>query len=235
MFRSIFPEKLDFEEEFTQDPLSANSKTSFIRLNRGQVEDYFNYEKPHWALAAISSDDNYFTLDEVLNSLIDRVEQKYIEGGESSLEWYFDRDELIERGVIREEFGWDEIVRIVLVNLESVCSHLNRNPISELLEDVSILQYKSDKNRNERLDRRTQLDKDIRGDYAKKHDFLGKLINELEETKIDRQEIKRIVMDKFGEEFSTKISHMVRINGNWTIKFKSLGTIQEIYIIPHFR
>jgi len=53
------------------------------------------------------------------------------------------------------------------------------------------------------------------------------------EIKIDRQKIKRVVMNKFVEKFSTEVSHMMHINGSWTIKFRSLGTTQEVHIIPN--
>ena len=69
---------------------------------------------------------NYFTLKEVLNSLIDRVEGNYRERGENSLDivilMLMDHGEgLIEKKLLRPEFGWESVVRISLVNLESVC------------------------------------------------------------------------------------------------------------------
>ena len=182
---------------------------------------------------------NYFTLKEVLNSLIDRVEGNYRERGENSLDSYFDVDGLdeglIEKKLLRSEFGWESVVRISLVNLESVCLYLNRKPIPELLEDVATIKTASDINRKKRLDIRAKRAKEVKEDDEQKREYLIRLINELETNGTDRQKIKEIVVQKFAKEFTNSIKSMVRIDGEWAIKFygrDSVNPVQEMVIKP---
>ena len=240
VLRSLQSEKLDFKEEFAKDPVSEKSQKSFGQLTSRQVEDYFNYERSHWAVRTFLTENvNYLTLKEVLNSLIDRVEKNYIERGENSLDSYFDVDgleeALIEEKLMRLEFGWSKVVQITLVNLESVCLYLNRKPIPELLEDIATIKTASDINRKKRLDIRAQRAKEVKEDGEQKREYLIRLINELETNGTDRQEIKETVMQKFTKEFTTSIKSMVRIDGEWAIKFyvrDNINPIQEIHIKP---
>lgn len=241
VLRNLFPKKLDFKEEFAKDPVSKESEEAFSLLSNDQVQNYFYYEKSHWAIAIFldHKNRNSFTLKEVLNSLIDRVEENYRERGEKSLDSYFDvngsMEELIEKRLIYRGFGWDKIVPIVLVNLKSVCLYLNRKPIPELLEDIATVKTASDINRKKRLEIRMQRAKEVKEDYEQKREYLIKLINELESNGIDRQKIKEIVAQEFAKDFTNSIKSMVRIDGEWTIKFyggDSGNPVQEVVIKP---
>ena len=241
VLRNLFPKKLDFKEEFAKDPVSKESEEAFSLLSNDQVENYFFYEKSHWAIAIFldHKNRNSFTLKEVLNSLIDRVEGNYRESGENSLDSYFDvdgsREELIEKKLLSSEFGWESVFRISLVNLESVCLYLNRKPIPELLEDVATKKTASDINRKKRLEIRSQRAKEVNEDYEQKREYLIRLVNELESNGTDRQKIKEIVVQKFSEDFTNSIKSMVRIDGEWAIKFyggDSVNPVQEMVIKP---
>ncbi len=241
VLRNLFPKKLDFKEEFAKDPVSKESEEAFSLLSNDQVENYFCYEKSHWAIAIFldHKNRNSFTLKEVLNSLIDRVEGNYRESGENSLDSYFDvygsREELIEKKLLSSEFGWESVFRISLVNLESVCLYLNRKPIPELLEDVATKKIASDINRKKRLEIRAQRAKEVKEDYEQKREYLIRLVNELESNGTDRQKIKEIVVQKFSEDFTNSIKSMVRIDGEWAIKFyggDSVNPVQEMVIKP---
>jgi hypothetical protein len=241
VLRNLFPKKLDFKEEFAKDPVSKESEKAFSLLSNDQVENYFYYEKSHWAIAIFldHKNRNSFTLKQVLNSLIDRVEGNYRERGENSLDSYFDvdgsREELIEKKLLRSEFGWESVFRISLVNLESVCLYLNRKPIPELLEDVATIKTASDINRKKRLEIRAQRAKEVKEDYEQKREYLIRLVNELESNGTDRQKIKEIVVQKFAEDFTNSIKSMVRIDGEWAIKFyggDSVNPVQEMVIKP---
>jgi hypothetical protein len=178
---------------------------------------------------------NHKELAEVLNSLINCVEKNYIDRGEISLVGYFDTEGFIEKGLIRREFAWSEIVRIVLVNLESVCRHLKRVPIPELLEDVAALQSLEEINRKKRRELESQRLKQVRDDHEKKNRFLVRLVNELEGNGTDRQQIKEIVMHDFKVEFTNMIKSMVRVNGEWRIAFFTIDVdnpIEEICVRP---
>ncbi len=241
VLRNLFPKKLDFKEEFAKDPVSKESEEAFSLLSNDQVENYFFYEKSHWAIAIFldHKNRNSFTLKEVLNSLIDRVEGNYRESGENSLDSYFDvdgsREELIEKKLLSSEFGWESVFRISLVNLESVCLYLNRKPIPELLEDVATKKTASDINRKKRLEIRSQRAKEVNEDYEQKREYLIRLVNELESNGTDRQKIKEIVVQKFSEDFTNSIKSMVRIDGEWAIKFygrDSVNPVKEMVIKP---
>jgi len=241
VLRNLFPKKLDFKEEFAKDPVSKESEEAFSLLSNDQVENYFCYEKSHWAIAIFldHKNRNSFTLKEVLNSLIDRVEENYRERGENSLDSYFDvnghLEELREKRLIYLGFGWDNIVPIVLVNLESVCLYLNRKPIPELLEDVATVKTASDINRKKRLEIKAQRAKEVKEDYEEKREYLIRLVNELESNGTDRQKIKEIVVQNFSEDFTNSIKSMVRIDGEWAIKFyggDSVNPVQEMVIKP---
>ena len=240
VLRNLNPKKLDFKEEFTKDPVSQKSEKAFSQLSDVAVREYFNYEKSHWAVRIFWTENaNYFTLKEVLNSLIDRVEENYRERGENSLDSYFDvdgsREELIEKKLLRSEFGWESVVRISLVNLESVCWYLNRKPIPELLEDVATIKTASDINRKKRFDVRAKRAKEVKEDDEQKREYLIRLINELEKNGTDRRKIKEIVVQNFAKEFTNSIKSMVRIDGEWAIKFygrDSVNPVQEMVIKP---
>ena len=241
VLRNLKPKKLDFKEEFAKDPVSKESEEAFSLLSQDQVENYFYYEKSHWAIAIFldPKNGNSFTLKEVLNSLIDRVEENYRERGENSLDSYFDvnghMEELREKRLIYLGFGWDNIVPIVLVNLKSVCLYLNRKPIPELLEDIATVKTASDINRKKRLEIRMQRAKEVKDDYEQKREYLIRLINELESNGTDRQKIKEIVVKKFAKDFTNSIKSMVRIDGEWAIKFyggDSVNPVQEVVIKP---
>ena len=240
VLRNLNPKKLDFKEEFAKDPVSQKSEKAFSQLLDVEVRKYFNYEKLNWAVRIFWTENaNYFTLKEVLNSLIDRVEGNYRERGENSLDCYFDvdgsREELIEKKLLRSEFGWESVVRISLVNLESVCWYLNRKPIPELLEDVATIKTASDINRKKRFDVRAKRAKEVKEDDEQKREYLIRLINELEKNGTDRRKIKEIVVQNFAKEFTNSIESMVRIDGEWAIKFygrDSVNPVQEIFIKP---
>lgn len=240
VLRNLFPKKLDFKEEFAKDPVSKKSEKAFSQLSDDEARKYFNYEQSNWAVRIILTENaNYFTLKEVLNSLIDRVEGNYRERGENSLDSYFDvdgsREELIEKKLLSSEFGWESVFRISLVNLESVCLYLNRKPIPELLEDVATKKTASDINRKKRLEIRAQRAKEVNEDYEQKREYLIRLVNELESNGTDRQKIKEIVVQKFSEDFTNSIKSMVRIDGEWAIKFyggDSVNPVKEMVIKP---
>ena len=240
VLRNLFPKKLDFKEEFAKDPVSKKSEKAFSQLSDDEARKYFNYEQSNWAVRIILTENaNYFTLKEVLNSLIDRVEGNYRERGENSLSSYFDVDGLeeglIEKKLLRLEFGWSNVVQISLVNLESVCLYLNRKPIPELLEDIATIKTASDINRKKRLDVRAKRAKEVKEDDEQKREYLIRLINELEKNGTDRRKIKEIVVQKFSEDFTNSIKSMVRIDGEWAIKFyggDSVNPVQEMVIKP---
>lgn len=240
VLRNLFPKKLDFKEEFAKDPVSKKSEKAFSQLSDDEARKYFNYEQSNWAVRIILTENaNYFTLKEVLNSLIDRVEGNYRERGENSLSSYFDVDGLeeglIEKKLLRLEFGWSNVVQISLVNLESVCLYLNRKPIPELLEDVATIKTASDINRKKRLDVRAKRAKEVKEDDEQKREYLIRLINELEKNGTDRRKIKEIVVQKFSEDFTNSIKSMVRIDGEWAIKFyggDSVNPVKEMVIKP---
>jgi hypothetical protein len=142
---------------------------------------------------------------------------------------------LIEKKLLRSEFGWESVVRISLVNLESVCRYLNRKPIPELLEDVATIKTASDINRKKRFDVRAKRAKEVKEDDEQKREYLIRLINELEKNGTDRRKIKEIVVQNFAKEFTNSIESMVRIDGEWAIKFygrDSVNPVQEIFIKP---
>lgn len=240
VLRNLFPKKLDFKEEFAKDPVSKKSEKAFSQLSDDEARKYFNYEQSNWAVRIILTENaNYFTLKEVLNSLIDRVEGNYRERGENSLSSYFDVDGLeeglIEKKLLRLEFGWSNVVQISLVNLESVCLYLNRKPIPELLEDIATIKTASDINRKKRLDVRAKRAKEVKEDDEQKREYLIRLINELEKNGTDRRKIKEIVVQKFSEDFTNSIKSMVRIDGEWAIKFyggDSVNPVKEMVIKP---
>ena len=240
VLRNLFPKKLDFKEEFAKDPVSKKSEKAFSQLSDFEARKYFNYEQSNWAVRIILTENaNYFTLKEVLNSLINRIEGNYRERGEISLYSYFDVDGLdeglIEKKLLRPEFGWESVVRISLVNLESVCLYLNRKPIPELLEDVATIKTASDINRKKRFDVRAKRAKEVKEDDEQKREYLIRLINELETNGTDRHKIKEIVVQKFAKEFTNSIKSMVRIDGEWAIKFygrDSVNPVQEMVIKP---
>lgn len=241
VLRNLFPKKLDFKEEFAKDPVSKESEKAFSLLSNDQVQNYFHLEKSHWAIAIFfdHKNRNSFTLKKVLNSLIDRVEGNYRERGENSLDSYFDvdgsREGLIEKKLLSSEFGWESVFRISLVNLESVCLYLNRKPIPELLEDVATKKIASDINRKKRLEIRAQRAKEVKEDYEQKREYLIRLVNELESNGTDRKKIKEIVVQNFSEDFTNSIKSMVRIDGEWAIKFygrDSVNPVQEMVIKP---
>lgn len=240
VLRNLFPKKLDFKEEFAKDPVSKKSEKAFSQLSDDEARKYFNYEQSNWAVRIILTENaNYFTLKEVLNSLIDRVEGNYRERGENSLSSYFDVDGLeeglIEKKLLRLEFDWSNVVQISLVNLESVCLYLNRKPIPELLEDIATIKTASDINRKKRLDVRAKRAKEVKEDDEQKREYLIRLINELEKNGTDRRKIKEIVVQNFAKEFTNSIKSMVRIDGESAIKFygrDSVNPVQEIFIKP---
>ena len=240
VLRNLFPKKLDFKEEFAKDPVSKKSEKAFSQLSDDEARKYFNYEQSNWAVRIILTENaNYFTLKEVLNSLIDRVEGNYRERGENSLSSYFDVDGLeeglIEEKLLRLEFDWSNVVQISLVNLESVCLYLNRKPIPELLEDIATIKTASDINRKKRLDVRAKRAKEVKEDDEQKREYLIRLINELEKNGTDRRKIKEIVVQNFAKEFTNSIKSMVRIDGEWAIKFygrDSVNPVQEMVIKP---
>ena len=240
VLRNLFPKKLDFKEEFVKDPVSKKSEKAFSQLSDDEARKYFNYEQSNWAVRIILTENaNYFTLKEVLNSLIDRVEGNYRERGENSLSSYFDVDGLeeglIEEKLLRLEFDWSNVVQISLVNLESVCLYLNRKPIPELLEDIATIKTASDINRKKRLDVRAKRAKEVKEDDEQKREYLIRLVNELESNGTDRQKIKEIVVQKFSEDFTNSIKSMVRIDGEWAIKFygrDSVNPVKEMVIKP---
>jgi|GEM_PF-3804327 len=240
VLRNLFPKKLDFKEEFVKDPVSKKSEKAFSQLSDDEARKYFNYEQSNWAVRIILTENaNYFTLKEVLNSLIDRVEGNYRERGENSLSSYFDVDGLeeglIEEKLLRLEFDWSNVVQISLVNLESVCLYLNRKPIPELLEDIATIKTASDINRKKRLDVRAKRAKEVKEDDEQKREYLIRLINELEKNGTDRRKIKEIVVQNFAKEFTNSIKSMVRIDGEWAIKFygrDSVNPVKEMVIKP---
>ena len=240
VLRNLFPKKLDFKEEFAKDPVSKKSEKAFSQLSDDEARKYFNYKQSNWAVRIFLTENaNYFTLKEVLNSLIDRVEVNYRERGENSLSSYFDvdglKEGLIEEKLLRLEFDWSNVVQISLLNLESVCLYLNRKPIPELLEDVATIKTASDINRKKRLDIRAKRAKEVKEDDEQKREYLIRLINELETNGTDRHKIKEIVVQKFAKEFTNSIKSMVRIDGEWAIKFyarDSVNPVQEIFIKP---
>jgi hypothetical protein len=247
IFRRLFPKKLNFEEEFLQDPVSKNTQTAFSGLTNHQVREYFNYSEPQWGqkilLAVLSEpNSNDFTLEEVLESLITRVEEDYIKRGEVTLQSYFQRqmeDEKVKVQFIRL-FTWNTTVHTVLVNLEKTYVYLDRKPIPELLEDISVhvrsAEIQHDRYLEEQsklAEEQSKLDKERTLDFEQKQKFLVKLINELEVQKVDRLKIKQLVVHKFFKTFSVEVSYMMRIHGNWTVKFNHLGTTQTVTIIPH--
>jgi hypothetical protein len=57
----------------------------------------------------------------------------------------------------------------------------------------------------------------------------------LEKNGTDRRKIKEIVVQNFAKEFTNSIESMVRIDGEWAIKFygrDSVNPVQEIFIKP---
>ena len=77
VLKNLNPKKLDFKEEFAKDPVSQKSEKAFSQLSDVEVREYFNYEKSNWAVRIfLAQNDNYFTLEEVLDSLVDRVDHK---------------------------------------------------------------------------------------------------------------------------------------------------------------
>lgn len=245
MFRWLFPKKLNFEEEFLQDPVSKNTQKAFNGLTNRQVERYFNYSEPQWGekiLLTVLGDSyaNNFTLKQVLESLITRIEEQYIKYGENTLQSYFQRQLWVAKGGFSNDFDWNKTVHTVLVNLEKTYVYLDRKPIPELLEDISIYVRSAEiqhdrylEEQSKLAEEQSKLARDKTLDHEQKRKYLVKLINELEVQKVDRQKIKLLVEHKFFQTFSTEVSYMMRINGNWTVKFNHLGTSQTVTIIPH--
>lgn len=247
IFRWLFPKKLNFKEEFLDDPVSKNTQKAFYGLTNHQVRSYFNYSEPQWGqkifLAVLGNNyGNDFTLEEVLESLITRVEEAYIKRGEVTLQSYFQLQMANKREKVQfiRLLTWNTTVHTVLVNLEKTYVYLDRKPIPELLEDISVhvrsAEIQHDRYLEEQsklAEEQSKLDKERTLDFEQKQKFLVKLINELEVQKVDRLKIKQLVVHKFFKTFSVEVSYMMRIHGNWTIKFNHLGTTQTVTIIPH--
>ena len=245
IFRWLFPKKLNFKEEFLDDPVSKNTQKAFYGLTNHQVRSYFNYSEPQWGqkiLLAVLSDtySNDFTLEKVLESLINRVEEGYIKRGEVTLQSYFQRQMDDEKVQFIWHLKWNTTVHTVLVNLEKTYVYLDRKPIPELLEDISVhvrsAEIQHDRYLEEQsklAEEQSKLNKERTLDFEQKQKFLVKLINELEVQKVDRLKIKQLVVHKFFKTFSVEVSYMMRIHGNWTVKFNHLGTTQTVTIIPH--
>ena len=217
----LFPDKLNFGKEFLLNPISEDAKKAFTSLTSQQVRDYFNYEEPSLLGKFLDDGVNRHSYEDKLNSVIDRLERGYIRSGESDISHYFDYvgdDSLISKGY-GSFLRWSTLCRTVLINLEPICAHLNRQPIPELLEDISTQNLKGNQKRDQLNEEKSKLVREKYLDYENKNDFLKNLINELEMKKVDRREIIKILQEKFLEEFSVKVQHIVRINGIWTIKF----------------
>ena len=228
----FFSEKLNFQKEFLLNPISENTKTTFFGLNNEQVEFYFNYHKAPLLIRALDGIGNRFTYKDVLNSVIDRMEEKYTTLGIKGINNFFDyvgEELLVEKG-FEHPFDYRRVFRTILINLEPICKYLGRMPVPELVEDIQVLNQKGKLELIEKKKIKSELIEKKALEHENKIIFLEGLIYELEKAKVARQEIINILPDKFLEHFSIKVDHIVRTNGIWTIKFdnKTVNIVSRV-------
>jgi len=228
----FFSEKLNFQKEFLLNPISENTKTTFFGLNNEQVEFYFNYHKASLLIRALDGIGNRFTYKDVLNSVIDRMEEKYTTLGIKGINNFFDYvgEELLVKKGFEHPFYYRRVFRTILINLEPICKYLGRMPVPELVEDIEVLNQKGKQELIDENKRKSELIEKKALDHENKINFLEDLVNELENGEVARQEIINILPNKFQAQFAVKVDHIVRTNGIWTIKFNN-ETVNIISLI----